>query len=341
LEREFAAFVGAPFMIGVNSGSSALLASLTALGVGAGDEVALPAYTFIADLLAVLHAGARPVFVDVLPGTYGMDPDDFARRVTTRTKAVIVVHLFGRPAEVQAIGDIAGRRGIRVVEDCCQAHGAMIGDRMVGSFGDLACFSFSQGHILSGGTGGAVLTGDPALAKAVRELRFFGVADIEAIDLDDDRDYASLGFNYALNEISAGLVRVQLPRIGEIIDDRAAVARAYAQALDGVDTVESPAPVPDGQRSSHHLVPVRVGRGARFGRRELAGALRKREVGFLTTYPRALHQVSLRRPYQDGPFAVSEDLAQRTIGLFAAGSVTPQTAAATAEKVRDAVLSLS
>src|ERR1019366_6811821 len=289
LEAEFADYIGAPYAVGVSSGSSALLVSLAALDIGPGDEVILPAFTFIADLLAILHRGARPVFADIDPHTYNIDPADLRSKLTGRTRAVIVVHLFGRPADLAEIVPWAQRHGVSVIEDCCQAHGAAIQGERVGSIGDLSCFSFSQGHVLSGGTGGIVLTKDPALADAARQLRFFGVSDIQAITSDDDRDYDRLGFNFALNEFSAAMVRIQLGKLDDIIAERRAVADTYAAALASTAELELPAPIAPHHRASHHLFPVRVAKDAPFTRANLAKELRNRDVGFLTTYPRALH----------------------------------------------------
>jgi perosamine synthetase len=340
-ERAFADHVGMPHAIGVSSGSAALLSALRALELEPGDEVILPAFTFIADLLAVLHANARPVFAEIEGGSYCIDPGDVVRRITERTKAIVVVHLFGRPAAVDRIVESASRAGVAVVEDCCQAHGATLGGRKVGSFGDVACFSFAQGHIMSAGGGGIALARDAKVAERLRCLRFYGVAGVEKIENDEERDHDRLGFNFAMTEFSAALARLQLEKLEEIVASRREVADTYARELADIPELE----LPDGSRGvdrpTYHLYPIRLGARARISRAELAAELQRRGVGFLVTYPRGLHQMSVLRTYPyRGPveaLPVAEDRARRTLGLFCGGGVTPAVATEWSAAIADAV----
>lgn len=342
LEEEFASFSGRDFCIGVSSGSTALLVALAALDLKNDDEVIVPAYTFIADLLSVMHSGARPIFADIDPNTYALDPDDFERRITPQTRAVIVVHLFGRPADMTRICEIADRHDIVIIEDCCQAHGAEFNGKRVGTFGTIACYSFSQGHILSGGTGGAIVTNSPELADAARRLRFFGVSTAESIQSDDDRDYDRLGFNYALNEFSAALVRLQLPRINEIINAREVVASTFWEHLCDLSALNLVPYQLSNWRVAHHVFPIRLSEDAGFTRSQLVRELRKSDVGFLVTYPRALNQLTVARDLaQEASMPISEEYARRTVGLYCAGTVSPSTAAQEARKVRTIVEDLT
>jgi perosamine synthetase len=251
--------------------------------------------------------------------------------------------------DVPAIKAATAQYDVKIIEDCCQAHGAQWHGQRVGSLGHLACFSFSQGHIMSCGTGGAVLANDPALALAVRKLRFFGVADIEAISLDDDRDYDQLGFNLALNEFCAGLARLQLAVLEEMIDDRQQVVDIYATTLADIPELEFVDVTAPDQKISHHMFPVRVAKDAPFTRSEFMRALRANDVGFLVTYPRPLHHVTaawnyLQSRYQtdlaDLSIPIAEDYARRTVGIFCGGAIDEPRAAKIADTIRDVLKDL-
>ena len=174
-EADFARYLGAEHVVGTSNGTTALQLSLLALGIGSGDEVILPAHTFIATAEAVSHVGAIPVLVDVQENSGNLDPDRLADAVTSRTKAIIPVHLYGQPADLEPILELGRRRGIPIVEDACQAHGAAYGGSRVGSFGAISCFSFYPGKNLGAyGEAGAIATADPDLAARVRRLRDHG-----------------------------------------------------------------------------------------------------------------------------------------------------------------------
>jgi dTDP-4-amino-4,6-dideoxygalactose transaminase len=174
-ESDFARFCGTSDAIGVNSGTSALHLALLAAGVEPGDEVITVPYTFVATVAAIEYAGARPVFVDVEPGYWTMDPAQIERAITPRTRAIVPVHLYGQPADMDPILDVARRHGLAVIEDACQAHGSEYKGRRCGSMGDLGCFSFYPGKNLGAyGEGGAVVTNDAAKARKIRLLRAWG-----------------------------------------------------------------------------------------------------------------------------------------------------------------------
>jgi len=237
LEREFAAFVGSKYCVATNSGTAALHVALAAAGVGPGDEVIVPAFTFVATALAVLHHNAIPVFVDVEPRTLGMDPAKIEAAITERTKAIMPVHLHGVPCELQPIIDLCKRRNLLLIEDAAQAHGAQYQGKAVGTFGKAGCFSLQSSKSLACGEGGLLVTDDAELYRRALGVRMFG-EDMRPEDesqydishaLDGNRAYDSqtMGWMYRTNEMSAALARSQLARLPAFND----VARANAELL--------------------------------------------------------------------------------------------------------------
>lgn len=274
-EAEFAAFVGATDAIGVGSGTEALHVALAACGIGPGDEVITVAHTAVATVAAIELCGASPVFVDVLPETGTIDPRGIAAAVGPRTKAVIPVHLYGQPADMDPILLLAARHGLRVLEDCAQAHGATYKGRKVGSIGDAGCFSFYPTKNLGAiGDGGAVVTRDASLAKHVRELREYGWRDRYVSALP--------GWNSRLDEIQAAVLRIKLKTLERDNARRIALAARYRASLGG-RTVELPQVAPDTQHV-FHLYVVRSSE-----RDRLQAALAERGIGALVHYPVPVH----------------------------------------------------
>ena len=223
LEKEFAAYIGSKYCLTTNSGTAALHMGLAALGVGPGDEVIVPAYTFVATALAVLHQNAIPVFVDVETKTWGMDPELVEAAITPRTRCIIPVHIHGNPCELDALLAIGKKHGIPVFEDACQSHGAEYRGKRVGSYGALGAFSLQSSKGLSCGEGGLLVTNDPQLFERASRTRMFG-ENVGLMDaqgyrldraLDSHRDYDSvtMGWMYRMNEMSAALTRSQLKRL--------------------------------------------------------------------------------------------------------------------------------
>jgi perosamine synthetase len=220
-EQLLAGIAGTGDAVAVSSGTAALHVAVLALGIGPGDEVLVPAYTFPATANVVALAGATPVLVDVDPVTMNIDPEDAARRVTRRTKAVLAVHLFGRPARLEELPD-----GLAVIEDAAGALGARRGDRPCGSLGALACFSFHPRKIVTTGEGGAVTTDDPALAEASRSLRHHGWSPSnEYVDMPQP------AFNYRLSDVLCALGIPQLRRFDDLYAAYDGVARGYSERL--------------------------------------------------------------------------------------------------------------
>lgn len=225
-EHAIAAYVGASDAVAVNSGTSALHLCLRALGVGEGDEVIIPSFAFIAVANAVRHERATPVFVDIESDTLNLDPSLIESAITPRTKAIIVVHTFGCPANVEAILEIAERHDLRVIEDACEAIGAEYSGRRVGTFGHAGIFSFYPNKQITTGEGGVVVTDNPEVSQFVRRVRNQGRSDPESWF-----QHSELGYNYRISEINCALGLAQLKRIEPILTQREAVARKYSQIL--------------------------------------------------------------------------------------------------------------
>ncbi|HWS55301.1 MAG TPA: DegT/DnrJ/EryC1/StrS family aminotransferase, partial [Pyrinomonadaceae bacterium] len=233
-EREFAELCGARHCVGVANGLDALHLVLRAMGIGEGDEVIVPSNTFVATWLAVSYAGATPVAVEPDPRTFNLDPERVEEAVTPRTRAVMPVHLYGRPAEMDAIGEVAARRGLRVVEDAAQAQGARYRGRRAGSLADAAGFSFYPGKNLGAlGDAGAVVTDDDRLDAELRRLRNYGSPVKYRHDVK--------GVNSRLDEFQAAYLRAKLPRLDEWNERRARLARRYTEQLEGVPDLRLPA----------------------------------------------------------------------------------------------------
>jgi perosamine synthetase len=236
-EQEFRAFIGTDHGVAVSNGTVALHLALLALGIGPGDEVIVPDLTFAATINAVLFCGATPVIVDVDRRTWGISLESVQQAVTPRTKAIIPVHLYGRPVEIGPIAAFAAKRGIGVIEDCAEAHGARYAGRPVGQFGDVACFSFYANKIVTTGEGGMCLTNSPALAQSIRLLRDHGMTP--------SRSYwhERVGYNYRITNLQAAIGYSQLWRIEEVLDRNREIASAYGAALKGIPGVRLPPPM--------------------------------------------------------------------------------------------------
>jgi dTDP-4-amino-4,6-dideoxygalactose transaminase len=250
LEEELAAYLGVRHALGLNSGTDALHLALRALDVGPGDEVITTPFTFAATTEAIGIVGATPVFADIDEASYDIDPAAIERAVTKRTKAIIPVHLYGNPADIDAIVAIARPRGIAIVEDCAQSIGARVGERMTGAIGDIGAFSFFPSKNLGAyGDAGLITTNSDALAARIRALRAHG----------GPKKYyhEELGVNSRLDEIQAAVLRVKLPHLEQWIEKRRSIARRYTAALAGVHGVVTPAERP-GCRHVYHQYTVRV-----------------------------------------------------------------------------------
>ena len=305
-ERDFAAFCGVEHCVGLSDGTEALRLALLAMDVGAGDEVVTAANTFIGTVEGIAQAGARPVLVDIDPATGAMDPRLLGAAIGPSTRAVVPVHLYGRPAPVEEIAAACGGRPIAVLEDAAQAHGATLGGRRTGSLGTAAAFSFYPTKNLGAlGDGGAVVTDDAALADAVRALRHHqGSAG-------DGRVPTRVAGTARLDTLQAAILRLKLRHLERWNEQRRAAAARYRVALDGV-ALELPPHDPGDGRHVYHLFVVALER-----RDEVAAALDRDGVSTGIHYPRPVH----REPgwewlgYREGDFPVAESAAARILSL--------------------------
>ena len=230
-EESFAAYHNVPFAISTTSGTTALHAAMDTLQIGPDDEVIVPDLTFVSTASAVLQTGAKVIFCDVDPASFNISVEDLRSKITPKTKAVVVVHLYGAPADMGRIMPLLREFGIRLVEDCAQAHGAVSNGQMVGTFGDLACYSFYQTKNMSCGEGGMVITRDEDLAKRCRSLTRHGLAS----DSLADYDYDKLGYNYSMTELQAAIGLVQLRKLARLNQRRCENSAKYRTELGGLN----------------------------------------------------------------------------------------------------------
>jgi perosamine synthetase len=252
-ERSIARFVGSSHCVAVNSGTSGLHLCLRSLRVGAGDEVIVPSFTFIATANAVRYVGATPVFVDIEPDGLGLDPSKIEMAITSRTKAIVVVHTFGRPANLSEILQIAKRRNLFVVEDACEALGAEYEGKKVGPLGDVGVFAFYPNKQITTGEGGAIVTHNPEIARVSRAMCNQGRAGSS-----EWFDHFELGYSYRLSEINSALGNAQLKRIESMLAKREEIAGLYFERLRGRTDLRLPSPAVPNCRISWFVYVVRL-----------------------------------------------------------------------------------
>ena len=304
-EKEFAAYCGAAQACGVANGTDALIVALRAYGVGPGDDVVTVANTFVATGEAILLNGARPIWVDVEPATFTMDPARLKRAITPRTKVIVPVHLYGHPADMEPILDIAGRHGLPVLEDAAQAHGAELGGRRAGSIGHAACFSFYPGKNLGAyGDAGAVTSNDAAFVAKVRQIANHGGGASKY-------DNLVVGTNSRLDTLQAAVLRVKLRHLDRWNAERAQRAGAYAEALAGVPGVVVPRER-KGARSAWHLFTIRA-----TDRDGLQARLKAEGIATAVHYPKPLHlqPAMASAGGRPGDLPVSESLTREVLCL--------------------------
>ncbi|MEM3386501.1 MAG: DegT/DnrJ/EryC1/StrS family aminotransferase [Nitrososphaerales archaeon] len=273
-ERALAEYLGVKHVVLVNSGTAALQAALLALDIGEGDEVLLPSFTFVATANAVLSVNAKPIFVDIRLDDYCIDPEDLERKITKRCKAVIPVHLYGYPANMQRILEVASKHNLFIIEDAAQSLGATYRSKQTGSFGDLGCFSFYPSKVITCGEGGAVATNSDELANRLRMLRNHG--------FDAGGFVKRMGLNLRLNEVSAAILSSQLKKLNYFLEQRRKNAEELSRMLDGCGAV-LPSEL-EGRRSNWYLYTIRV-----MSRDKVLERLHKSEVGAAIYYKTPIH----------------------------------------------------
>ncbi len=322
-EQELASFLGAKHAVGVGSGTDALMISLRALDIGPGDEVITTPFTFVATAEAICNLGARPVFVDIDPNTFNIDPQLIEPAITRHTRAIVPVHLFGLAAEMDTIGDIAKRHELRIVEDVAQAFGGAFRKQKLGTLGDAGAFSFFPSKNLGAfGDGGAMVTDDDQVAGTARMLRTHG----------SRRKYANelLGYNSRLDEIQAALLRVKLPHVEQWNLRRQAAAEHYTRLFEDAANIVTPA-----SDSAHvfHQYTIRVGGDRRDQvQRELADA----GIATAVYYPTPVHQLPAYVGFANQPLPRAEAAARIVLSLPIGPSLSEEDIELVAGKVRSA-----
>ena len=308
-ERLVADYVGCRHAVAVNSGTAALHLIVRALGLGPGDEVLVPSFTFAASANAFLYEGCTPVFVDIEPETKNLDPADLERRITLRTKAVMVVDVFGHPAEWDEILRIANRHGLKVIDDSCEAIGAEYKNAKIGQFGDAAAFSFYPNKQMTLGEGGIIVTNDEKIACLTRSLRNQGRGEMGSW-LDHER----LGYNYRLDEMSAAIGVSQFRRLEDFLAKRERVAKMYSERLQGLDWVRPPV-VKSHVRMSWCLYAVTLAEG--LCRDPIMKSMEEQEIPTRGYFSPVHLQPYIQRQWgtKKGDLPITESACQRTLAL--------------------------
>lgn len=303
-EKAFASYCGVKLGVGVNSGTDALFLSLKALGVGPGDEVITVSNTAVPTVAAIRAAGAMPVFVDVEEDTFLIDTNKIETVLSSRTKCIMPVHLFGQPVDMNPLIDIAKRRNLKIVEDCAQAAGALYKGRKVGSFGEIGAFSFYPTKILGAyGDGGMAVTGDKGLYEKLRRLRFYGM----------EKEYYSEeeGYNSRLDEVQAAILNFKLKTLDEPVLKRRKIAETYSKELSSVGDIEIPV-ICDDRTHQFHLYTIKTSH-----RESLMAYLRENGIETRINYPTPVHLMKGYKflGYQTGDLPVTERLAGKILSL--------------------------
>jgi perosamine synthetase len=307
-EKEFAGYIGVEHAVAVANGTVALDVALKALNLGPGDEVITSAFSFIASGNCILFQNAKPVFADIDPRTFNIDPSDVAEKITAKTKALIPVHMFGQPANMDALKEIAEDKGIALVEDAAQAHGAEYKGQKAGSIGKMGCFSFYATKNMTAGEGGMVTTSDAELARKARLL----------INHGQSRKYHhdTLGYNYRITDLCAAIGSVQLKKLDEFNTKRIENAKLLTQGIRKLHGLTEPYVDEDVKHVFHQYV-VRVEEEFPIDRDELVDRLTERGVGVAVHYPIPIYRQPLYQKlgYRDTDCPNTEDACRRVLSL--------------------------
>lgn len=281
LEDAFARYIGTKYAVAVNSGTSALHSALLAAGIGRGDEVIVPSFTFVATAEVVALSGAKPVFIDIDPETYCMNPNEIEVAITSRTKAIIPVHLYGLAADMDRIKEIGKERNLVVIEDAAQAHGSTYDGKLVGNLGDISCFSFYGGKNMTTGEGGIITTNSRELYNLLRSVRNHG----------ESEEYQStmIGHNYRMPEIEAAIGLVQLSKLPKFLELRRKNAKILLDLLENVDSLQLPV-TPSNRDPSWYVFTIRLPRTNASKRNSVLKKIQRRRVDARVYYPKPIHQ---------------------------------------------------
>jgi dTDP-4-amino-4,6-dideoxygalactose transaminase len=330
-ERAVAEYLGVPHAVAVNSGTSALHLCVRGLGIGEGDEVIVPSFTFVAAANAVRYERATPVFVDIEPGTLNIAPEKIEAAITAHTKAIMAVHTFGVPADMDAILNIGRRHGLMVIEDACEAIGAEYHGHKVGSLGNAAAFAFYPNKQITTGEGGVLVTREAELAKRARALRNHG-------RYEGDSRHQELGYNYRIADINCALGLAQIGRLEEILGRRAEVARKYDEALRSVPGLILPPRELPGERISWFVYVVRLAEGLTESDRDrVAASLQAAGIATGKYFMPIHRQPAYRDALVPHPLAVTEQVGARTLALPFFNRITDEEIREVCKCLRDAL----
>lgn len=330
-EEKFAAYTGASYGVTATNGTAALHLALAALGIGPGDEVIIPDLTIISCALAVLYTGATPVSVDVEPVFGTIDPTRIEQRITKKTRAIMVVHLYGHPADMDPIIGIAKKHKLAVIEDAAEAHGATYKKRIVGSIGDVGCFSFYANKLITTGEGGMVVTKSERIAEQLRLLKNL------AHSPDKRFWHEEIGFNYRMTNMQAALGVGELSHIGDYIDKKRSMAELYRSLLEDIPYLELPTEA-SWAKSVYWMYAVRVTKESPMTKDALRTYLFKRGIDTRDFFYPIHVQPALRKQglFQDDHHSVSIDLSQRGLYLPSGLAITKTQIRTVCEAVHEA-----
>ena len=303
-EKQFAEFVGTKYAVATTSGTTALHLALLCLGIKEGDEVIVPSFSFIATANTVLFCNAKPVFCDVNPKTFNIDVEKIESLITEKTKAIMPVHLFGQPTDMQPLLEIAERHGLHVISDAAQAHGAKYDGKMVGSFGDAECFSFYPTKNMTTGEGGMITTNNEEFAKKADSIRNHGREKTQW-----GYEHGQVGYNYRMTDIAAAIGIEQLKKLPRFNERRIENARDLNDKLTGIEGIEIPYVLPNVEHVYHQYT-IKC-----ENREDMIQKLKNNDIGFGIYYPKPLHKYPHLEQYRHNDLVNSEMLASKVISL--------------------------
>jgi perosamine synthetase len=327
-EDSFAKYIGVRYGVATSNGTAALHLALAALHIGKGDEVIVPDLTFAATINVVIYVGAKPVIVDVNPDYWCMDPEKLEKAITPNTKAIIPVHLYGHPCDMDAIMEIASKHNLYVIEDAAEAHGAEYKGKRIGSFGHISCFSFYGNKIITTGEGGMCLTNDNELAERMKILRDHGMNPVKRYWHD------VVGFNYRMTNLQAALGLAQLVKIERFIEKKREIAKIYAEELSSLEGVTLHPEMP-WAKCVYWLYSILIdNRKVRVDRDELAEKLKENSIETRNFfYP--LHEMPIYRKYARLTYPVSSKISRQGLNLPSGVKLSEEDVKYIAQKIRE------
>jgi perosamine synthetase len=334
-EERIESYLGVEHAVTYNSGTTALVGALRAAGVKKGDEVIVPAFTFIATVNAIRLVGADPVFVDIERDRYALDPDATRAAVTDRTAAILPIHCYGKPFLIDDLSTVAVEYNVPLIEDAAEAFGAREGGVMAGTVGDAAALSFCQNKVVATGEGGAVVTDDTELAKRLRLYRSHGRSSDDYFDAADSGEYVALGTNNRMADVVAAIGAGQMTRVEDLVERRRSVAAAYRDALVDVDGISLPSDPANG-RHVYQIYTVTC--ASSDLRASVLNTLDDRDVSAKVYWDPPVHRTTYYEGNSDANLPVSEDVASRVISLPMHSNLSSESVASVAEAVQAGVM---